>query len=47
LTFQSALPGHLPQAIYAVTNEEMGTMELFLVAVGPKDGGMCYEAVFN
>jgi hypothetical protein len=47
LTFRSALPGHLPQAIYAVTHDEMGTMDLFLVPVGPKDGGMCYEAVFN
>jgi hypothetical protein len=47
LTFRSARPGHLPQATYAVTHDEMGTMDLFLVPVGPKDGGMCYEAVFN
>jgi hypothetical protein len=47
ITFRSALPGHVPQGIYAVSHDQMGTMELFLVPVGPRDGGMCYEAVFN
>jgi hypothetical protein len=39
----------LPQAIYRLEHEAMGTLELFLVPVGPdpKAGGMLYEAVFN
>jgi hypothetical protein len=45
--FRSALPGHLPQGIYRLDHEPMGTLELFLVPIGPRDGGMCYEAVFN
>jgi hypothetical protein len=45
--FRSALPGHLPQGIYPLDHEQMGTLELFLVPIGPRDGGMCYEAVFN
>ena len=36
----------LPQAIYRLDNPTMGTMEIFLVPLGPKDGGMRYEAVF-
>jgi hypothetical protein len=47
LTFRSALPKAAPQATYTVKHAEMGTMDVFLVPVGPKDGGMCYEAVFN
>jgi hypothetical protein len=45
--FRSALPGHLPQAIYRLEHEQMGTLDLFLVPIGPRDGGMRYEAVFN
>jgi hypothetical protein len=45
--FRSDLPKAAPQAIYSVTHDALGSMDLFLVPVGPKDGGMCYEAVFN
>jgi hypothetical protein len=39
----------LPQQIYRLEHAEMGTLELFLVPIGPdpKGGGMNYEAVFN
>lgn len=47
LVFRSPLPGHLPQAIYALEHAALGTLELFLVPIGPRDGGMCYEAIFN
>jgi uncharacterized protein DUF6916 len=47
LVFRSELPGHLPQAIYRLEHEAMGTMDVFLVPIGPRDGGMCYEAIFN
>jgi Domain of unknown function (DUF6916) len=46
--FRSALPGHVPQGIYHLEHERMGSLELFLVPIGPRGGtGMCYEAVFN
>jgi hypothetical protein len=40
-------PGpHLPQAIYALTDASLGIVELFLVPIGPAEGGNGYEAVF-
>ena len=47
--FRSALRPILPQSIYRVEHETMGTMEIFLVPVGPdpQRQGMVYEAVFN
>lgn len=47
--FRSALRPVLPQSIYRMEHETMGTMELFLVPVGPdpQRQGMLYEAVFN
>jgi hypothetical protein len=47
LVLRSALPGALPQGIYALEHPAMGTMGLFLVPIGLREGGMCYEAVFN
>jgi hypothetical protein len=37
----------LPQSIYRVEHDQLGTMEIFLVPVGPDESGMRYEAVFN
>jgi uncharacterized protein DUF6916 len=39
----------LPQAIYRLEHPVLGTLDLFLVPIGPdpKEGGMVYEAVFN
>jgi hypothetical protein len=47
IVFRSNVPGHAPQATYALSHDEMGTLELFLVPIGAREGGMCYEAVFN
>lgn len=47
VVFGGPLRPVLPQAIYRVENERMGAMEVFLVPVGPRDGGMEYEAVFT
>lgn len=47
LVFRSELPGHLPQGIYGLEHAHMGRFEIFLVPIGPRQGGMCYEAVFN
>jgi tellurite resistance protein TehA-like permease len=37
----------LPQATYRLDNAAMGTLEIFLVPLGPGGGGMRYEAVFT
>lgn len=37
----------LPQAIYRLENAAMGHLDIFLVPLGPKDGGMRYEAIFT
>jgi Domain of unknown function (DUF6916) len=47
LTFQSAPGPFLPQAIYPIAHPALGTIELFVVPLGPKDGGNQYEAVFT
>lgn len=47
--FRGALKPILPQSIYRVEHEHLGTIEIFLVPVGPdpQRQGMLYEAVFN
>jgi hypothetical protein len=47
LLFLSAAGPFLPQAIYPFTHPALGALELFLVPLGPKDGGNSYEAVFT
>jgi hypothetical protein len=37
----------LPQAIYPVTHPALGVMEIFLVPVGPMQGGNGYQAIFT
>ena len=37
----------LPQAIYPLTHADLGTLELFIVPIGPAHGGNGYEAVFT
>jgi hypothetical protein len=36
----------LPQRIYKLEHRRMGTLELFLVPIGPDHVGMRYEALF-
>jgi Domain of unknown function (DUF6916) len=47
LIYRGPLQPILRQQIYPVEHPELGTLELFLVAVGPEGGGMLYEAVFT
>jgi hypothetical protein len=48
LTFRTAQPRPVPQAIYRLDHDQMGTLEVFLVPIGPRGAaGMSYEAVFN
>jgi hypothetical protein len=35
-----------PQAIYQVIHPALGAMEIFMVPIGPLDGGNGYEAIF-
>ncbi len=37
----------LPQQIYRVEHDDIGTFDLFLVPIGPDQDGQRYEAVFN
>jgi hypothetical protein len=37
----------LPQRIYRLEHENLGTFELFIVPIGPDESGMQYEAVFG
>lgn len=37
----------LPQRIYRLDNAALGTLEIFLVPLGPQAGRMRYEAVFT
>lgn len=46
--FFVAPPGpYLPQATYPIEHPALGTMEIFIVPIGPLDGGNGYEAVFT
>jgi hypothetical protein len=37
----------LPQRIYALENEAIGRLEIFLVPIGADADGVKYEAIFN
>ena len=37
----------LPQRMYALEQEPLGRVEIFLVPIGPDEVGQRYEAVFN
>jgi hypothetical protein len=47
LTFLSPPGPFLPQAVYPLQHPTLGALDLFLVPLGPKDGGNSYEAVFT
>jgi hypothetical protein len=47
LTFISAPGPFLAQAIYPLAHPTLGSLDLFLVPLGPKNGGNSYEAVFT
>jgi hypothetical protein len=44
-----AAPGGtaLPQAIYQVAHPALGSIEIFLVPIGPLSGGAGYQAIFT
>lgn len=47
LTFVAAPGRFLPQAVYTLVHAEMGTLQLFLVPIGPTEAGNGYEAIFG
>ena len=47
LTFQSAPGPFVPQATYPIAHPELGTLEIFVVPLGPKNGGNQYEVIFT
>ena len=47
LALQSAPGPFLPQATYPITHPKLGTLEIFIVPLGPKNGGNQYEVIFT
>ena len=47
LVFRGPLESVLPQQVYEVQSEETGSLEIFLVPIGPDKTGMRYEAIFT
>lgn len=47
LVFLGPLRPVLPQRTWDLAHPVLGTQEVFLVPLGPKEGRMRYEAVFN
>ena len=47
ILFRGPMTPVLQQRIYRLDHEAMGSLDLFLVPIGPRDGGMVYEAIFT
>jgi hypothetical protein len=47
LWFTSDTGPLLPQAIYPLAHAGLGRLEIFLVPLGPRGGGVLYEAIFT
>ena len=47
LVFLGKDPRVLPQRLYRLEHEELGTLTIFLVPVGKDAEGVLYQAVFN
>lgn len=47
LLFLSPLGPFLPQGTYPLTHKDLGTLEIFLVPIGPVSGRNGYEVVFT
>jgi hypothetical protein len=47
ILFRGPMTPVLPQRIYRLDHDALGTLDLFLVPIGPRDGGMVYEAIFT
>ena len=47
LIFRAPHQPILPQRMYRIEHDVMGTLDLFLVPIGVEEDGLRYEAVFN
>jgi hypothetical protein len=47
LWFISPSGPFLPQAIYPLVHPELGRLDIFLVPLGPREGGNLYESIFT
>ena len=47
LIWRELSSAHLPQRIYAIKHPALGWLDLFLVPIGPDQGGMRYQAIFT
>lgn len=47
LTFLGPLKPLLPQGVYTLRNETLGTLDLLMVPLGPIEGEQRYEIVLN
>ncbi len=47
LVFRGPRGLYLPQRIYRLEHEALGTLEIFLVSIAPDPQGSCFEAVFT
>jgi hypothetical protein len=47
LLFLSAPGPFLPQGVYPVQHPALGILEVFIVPLGPKDGGNQYQVIFT
>jgi hypothetical protein len=47
LVFREAGRAYLPQNIYRLDHPALGSLDLFLVPIGPDHQGMLYQAIFN
>ncbi len=45
--FNGPADSFMPQNVYALEHEQLGTHDIFLVPVARNANGFCYEAVFN
>ena len=47
ILFRGPKDANLPQGVYKIEQDKMGTVELFLVPIMPDEKGSLYESVFN
>jgi len=47
LVFHGPVAPRLPQMIYGLEHEKLGTVNIFLTAIAADSDGISYEAVFN
>ena len=47
LIFRGPLDMRLPQQIYLIIHPKLGSLQIFIVPIGPDQTGQRYEAIFN